>query len=53
VHSDGVISPGDIKAGDSVDNNAIQTFISHNISSIPSNAIIIDVKDNLSKISRR
>jgi len=46
VSSDGTIYPGDINVGDSVDNHSIQAFISYDISSIPSNATIIQVKDN-------
>ncbi len=45
VRSDGDISP-DIKVGDSVDNFAVQAFISYNISGIPSNATITQVQDN-------
>ena len=46
VGSDGTIYPGDINVGDSVDNYSIQAFLSYDISSIPSNATIIEVKDN-------
>jgi hypothetical protein len=46
VGSDGIIYPGDINVGDSVDNYSIQAFISYDISNIPSNATIIEVKDN-------
>lgn len=45
VRSDGLIS-SDINIGNSVDNFAVQAFISYDISSIPSNAIITQVQDN-------
>jgi hypothetical protein len=45
VRSDGVINSSDIAVGDSADNFAIQAFISYDISSIPTNAKIIQVKD--------
>jgi hypothetical protein len=45
VRSDGDISP-DIIVGDSVDNFALQAFISYDISGIPSNATITQVQDN-------
>lgn len=45
VRSDGGVLPGDISVGDSVENYKIQAFISYDISSIPSKATIIEVKD--------
>jgi hypothetical protein len=51
VRSDGGISPGDLSVGDSVENYAIQAFLSYNISSIPSNATIIEVKDKFNSYS--
>lgn len=46
VRSDGVIYSGDINVGDSVENYAIEAFISYDISSIPSNATITEVKNS-------
>jgi len=45
VRSDGTVYSGDIRTGDSVENFAIQAFLSYDISGIPSNATIIEVKD--------
>ena len=45
VRSDGTIYPGELRVGDSVEDYAIQAFISYDISSIPSNATITEVKD--------
>jgi hypothetical protein len=46
VQSDGTVNPGDINAGDTVDDYSVQAFISYDISGIPSNAVITEVKDN-------
>ena len=46
VSSDGTVNPGDINTGDTADNYAVQAFISYDISGIPSNATILEVKDN-------
>jgi len=46
VRSDGVIYSGDINVGDTVENYGIQSFISYDISNIPSNATITEVKDS-------
>lgn len=51
IRSDGVIYSGKIIAGDSVNNHAIQALISYDISSIPSKATIIYVKDNFKSYS--
>ena len=45
VRSDGTIYSGDINVGDSVENYPIQAFISYDISGIPANATIMEVKD--------
>jgi hypothetical protein len=45
VRSDGSVIAGNIDIGDTVENSAIQAFISYDISSIPSNSTIIEVKD--------
>jgi hypothetical protein len=46
VRSDGFIYSGDISVGDSIENYAIEAFISYDISSIPSNATITEVKNS-------
>jgi len=46
ISSTGAIHPGVINVGDSIQNHAVQAFISYDISNIPSNATIIEVKDN-------
>jgi hypothetical protein len=45
VRSDGTIYPGELRVGDTVEDYPIQAFISYDISSIPSNATITEVKD--------
>ncbi|MGB8214753.1 MAG: NBR1-Ig-like domain-containing protein [Anaerolineales bacterium] len=45
VRSDGGVFPGDIVVGDASNNDAIQAFISYNISSIPADATITEVQD--------
>ena len=45
VRSDGALVSGDLIVGDTADNHAVEAFISYNISSIPSNATIIEVKN--------
>lgn len=51
VRSDGAITPGDITVGDSIENYKIEAFISYDISSIPSKATIIEVKDSFNSYS--
>jgi len=51
VRSDGTISSGDLKVGDSIENYSIQAFISYDISGIPSNATLLQVKDKFTSYS--
>lgn len=51
VRSDGEIFTGDINVGDSVENYKIQAFISYNISSIPSNVTIIEIRNKFNSYS--
>ena len=44
VSSDGVFSTSELSVGDSDQNKGVEMFLSYNISSIPSNAIITEVK---------
>jgi len=45
VRSDGSVISSEIVVGDTTENVAIQAFISYDISGIPSNAILVDVKN--------
>jgi hypothetical protein len=45
IRSDGTVISGEIVVGDTTENISIQAFISYDISGIPSNAILVDVKN--------
>ena len=45
VHSNGTVISGTLVVGDTVGNKGVQAFISYDISDIPSNATIIEVKN--------
>jgi hypothetical protein len=44
VHSDGLINPSEFAVGDTSDGKGIQLFLDYDISSIPANASIVEVK---------
>jgi hypothetical protein len=49
VRSDGGVLPGEITVGDTVENFKVQAFISYDISDIPANATILEVKNKFNK----